>query len=255
VEQLASARFPDADIKSFDDIMDAVTALKSGQIEAVITGYPTALNVAKHNPELWYLSEPVENEDMAVAVRKGNDELLLAVDKIITELKGDGTLADMNRRWFKEDLSPYEKVDLAVPANGKVLKIGVSANREPLYFTDENGKITGYDGELARRIAIKLGRPVEFSDMKFAALIPALQSGKVDLAVSMAPTEERRKSVGFCQPSYASTEVMLVKKAPAATADSSKMASLDDIDGKRVAVYTGTVFDAFVASRYPGGRD
>jgi len=216
-EQLAGARFPNADIKSFDDVMDAVAALKAGQIEAVIMAYSNAVYVAKHNPELWYLPEPVEKEDMAVGVRKGNDELLAAVDRIIAELQDDGILEDMKRRWFKQDLSPYEQVDLAVPASGAVLKVGVSATREPFCFTDENGRITGYDGELARRISAKLGRPVEFSDMKFSALIPALQSGKIDLAISMAPTGERKKSINFSQPVFASAQVMLVKKAPGAT--------------------------------------
>ena len=54
------------------------------------------------------------------------------------------------------------------------MKVGVSATREPFSFTDEKGRITGFDGEVARRIAAKLGRPVEFLDMKFSALIPAL---------------------------------------------------------------------------------
>ncbi|MDD2443557.1 MAG: ABC transporter permease subunit [Desulfotomaculaceae bacterium] len=250
-EQLAKARFPGADIKSFDDVMDAVAALKAGQIEAVIMAYSNAMYVTKHNPDMWYLPEPVEKEDMAVGARKGNDALLAAVDKIIAELISDGTLEDMKKRWFKQDLSPYEQVDPAVPTDGAILKIGVSATREPFCFTDENGRITGYDGELARRIGIELGKPVEFFDMKFSALIPALQAGKIDLAISMTPTEERKKSINFSQPVFASAQVMLVKKAPGTKANSGKMASLDDIDGKRVAVYTGTIHDAFVASHYP----
>ncbi|ATW27840.1 ABC transporter permease subunit [Candidatus Formimonas warabiya] len=251
-EQIALDRFPNADVKSFDDIMDAVAALKSGQLEAVITTYPTAMNVAKHNPEIWYLPEPLQNEDTAIAVKKGNDVLLAEVDNIITELKKDGTLADMKKRWFKEDLSPYEEADLAVPTEGEVLKIGVSATREPFSFTAENGRITGHDGELARRIGIKLGRPVEFSDMKFSALLPALQSGKIDLIITgMTASEERKKSVNFTQPYFTNAQVLMVKKAPGATAGSTKMASLDDINGKKVAVYTGTIHDAFVASHYP----
>ena len=58
--------------------------------------------------------EPVEKEDMAVGVRKGNDELLAAVDRIIAELQDDGILEDMKRRWFKQDLSPYEQVLMPV---------------------------------------------------------------------------------------------------------------------------------------------
>lgn len=88
----------------------------------------------------------------------------------------------------------------------------MSATREPFCFIDENRGITGFDGELARRIAIELGRPVEFFDMKFAALIPALQSGKIDLAFTMTITEERKKSIYFSQPVFASAQVLLVKK-------------------------------------------
>jgi len=90
--------------------------------------------------------------------------------------------------------------------------------------------------------------------MKFAALIPALQSGKIDLAFTLTNTEERKKSINFSQPVFASAQVMLVKKAPDTVANGGKMVSLDDIDGKRVAVYTGTIHDAFVASHYPSAE-
>ncbi|MDI9448528.1 MAG: transporter substrate-binding domain-containing protein [Pelotomaculaceae bacterium] len=132
------------------------------------------------------------------------------------------------------------------------MKVGVSATREPFSFTDEKGRITGFDGEVARRIAAKLGRPVEFLDMKFSALIPALQSGKIDLAISMAPTEERKKSINFSQPVFASAQVILVKKGPGAKTGSSETILLDDLNGKRVAVYSGSIHDTFVTSRYPG---
>ncbi|HPZ43695.1 MAG TPA: ABC transporter substrate-binding protein/permease [Bacillota bacterium] len=215
-EQSARAMFPGADIKSFDDVMDAVAALKAGQLEAVVMDNTEASNVVRHNPDLWFLPEPVLDEDIAIGIRKGNEELLAAVDRIIAGLISDGTLEDMWKRWFKQDSSPYELVELSVPAGGTPLRVGVSATREPFCFIDENRGITGFDGELARRIAIELGRPVEFFDMKFAALIPALQSGKIDLAFTMTITEERKKSIYFSQPVFASAQVLLVKKAPGA---------------------------------------
>ena len=51
-------------------------------------------------------------------------------------------------------------------------------------FVDKDGRVTGHDGEFARIIAARFGRPIEFSNMKFMALIPALQSGKVDMIIS-----------------------------------------------------------------------
>lgn len=257
-EQLAKDRFPRATVKSFDDIMDAVAALKSDQIDAVITGFPAAMNVCKHNADLKCLDEPVDYESTSAAVKKGNTTLLRAVDGIIAELKGDGTLKDMRRRWFKSDLSPYEEVSVSRPDQGEVLKVGTSATREPFCFIDANQQVTGHDGELALRIGAKLGRPVVFVDMKFSALIPALQAGKVDLIVAgMTETAERKKSVDFTQSYFENSQRLIVKKLVAPKPEGGREAAagglktLDDIANRRVGVYEGTIQDRFVARQYP----
>ena len=56
-EAIAKTRFPEAETKSFDDVMDAVGAMKSGQLDAVVTSYATAFQVSKKNPELTPLQE------------------------------------------------------------------------------------------------------------------------------------------------------------------------------------------------------
>ena len=89
-EAITLARFPKAQVKSFDDIMDAVAAMKSGQLDAIVTAFPAALQVSKKNQELGLLSEPLDYEDTAIAVKKGNDELLATLNRIIAELKSDG---------------------------------------------------------------------------------------------------------------------------------------------------------------------
>ncbi|MGR9037168.1 MAG: transporter substrate-binding domain-containing protein, partial [Gammaproteobacteria bacterium] len=262
-EALTIARFPEARVKSFDDIMDAVAAMKSGQLDAIVTAFPAALQVSKKNPELGLLDEPLDYEDTAIAVKKGNDELLFALNRIIAELKNDGTLASMKQRWFKKDLSPYEELNITLPAEGKPLKIGVSATREPFSFVDKNGRVTGHDGELARLIGAKLERPVEFFNMKFMALIPALQSGKVDLIVTgMTATEERRKYVDFTEPYYANAQVMLVRTSAAPKPSSSpvsfsgadqgrEISKLEHIDGKRIAVLGGSAGDLAARRHFP----
>jgi polar amino acid transport system substrate-binding protein len=259
-EAIVAARFPQAQIKRFDDIMDAVTALKSGQLDAIVTAFPAALQVSKKNPEFRLLPEALTHEDSAIAVRKGNDELLAAVNGIITELKADGTLESMKARWFKPDLGPYEEVDIALPAKGELLRIGVSATREPFSFVDAQGRVTGHDGELARLIGAKLGRPVAFSNMKFMALIPALQSGKIDLIVTgMTATAERGKSVAFSQPYYANAQVMLVKQSVAETANSrgtvpaahKATPGLASLEGRRITVLSGSAGDLAARRQFP----
>jgi polar amino acid transport system substrate-binding protein len=254
-ETLTIARFPKAQVKSFDDIMDAVAAMKSGQLDAIVTAFPAALQVSKKNQELELLSEPLDYEDTAIAVKKGNGELLAALNRIIAGLKSDGTLESMKKRWFKKDLSPYEEMNITLPTEGQPLKIGVSATREPFSFVDKDGRVTGHDGELARIIGAKLNRPVEFFNMKFMALIPALQSGKVDLIVTgMTATEERKKYVDFTEPYYANAQIMLVRKNAAATPagiDSNEIAKREDIDGKRIAVLGGSAGDLAARKHFP----
>jgi len=257
-EALTIAKFPNAQVKSFDDIMDAVAAMKSGQLDAIVTAFPAALQLTKKNAELAVLPEQLAKEDTAIAVMKGNKELLASLNKIIAELQQDGTLAEMKKRWFKPDLTPYEEPAITLPTQGKPLKIGVSATREPFSFVDKTGRVTGHDGEFARRIGAKLNRPVEFLNMKFMALIPALQSGKVDMIVTgMTATDERRKHVDFSDPYYANAEVMLVKKSTAVaqasptTTDDGEINGLADVDGKRIAVLSGSAGDLAARKHFP----
>ncbi len=216
-EPLAAKQFPEAKVQSFDNITDAFGALKSGQLDAVITAYSSALLMARKNPDLRILDERLSHEDTAIAVRKGNTELLDAVNKIIADLKAEGAIASMDRRWLKTDPGPYEEIDIPLPTTGDPLRVGVSATREPFSFVDANGRVTGHDGDLARLIAQRLNRPIEFQDMKFLALLPALQAGKIDLIVTgMSATDQRRKFVDFTQPYYANSQVMMVRNATVA---------------------------------------
>src|SRR5581483_7677993 len=74
-DQITRARFPEAQIKSFDDAMDAVGALKSGQLDAVVNSFPTCFLAAKKNPDISLLAEPLDKEPTSVALRKEDDEL------------------------------------------------------------------------------------------------------------------------------------------------------------------------------------
>lgn len=211
-EKLVRENFKSAQTQCYDSTMDAVAALKAGHVEVVVTSFPTALNVAKNNRDLMLLPDVLQLDDTAIAVQKENTRLLDELNAVLRDLAQSGTLEDMQKRWMKEDFSPYQPAQLNVPRTGEPIRVGVDATREPFCFRDADGTVSGLDGELARRIAIKLNRPVEFLDMKFAALIPALQSGKTDVIISMmSVTDERKKSVNFTIHYYKQKVVMLAR--------------------------------------------
>ena len=80
-EAIAKQKFPQAEIKSFDDVMDAVGALKAGQLDGVVTSYSTAFQVSKKNPELQLLPDHLTDEDTSIGLRKGSGEMLAAINK------------------------------------------------------------------------------------------------------------------------------------------------------------------------------
>jgi polar amino acid transport system substrate-binding protein len=253
-EVFAKQRFPEAQLKSFDDIMDAVAAMKAGQLDGLITATSSAIQIGKKNPDLTMLPDQLTQEDTAIGLRKGDDQLLAAINQIIASLKQDGTFDDMKRRWFKPDLSPYEEPDIEIPRQGQALRVGVAATREPFNFVDKDGRVTGHDGELARIFANRLNRPLEFMNMKFSALIPALQSGKVDLIVTgMSATEERKKFINFSDSYFANSQVLLVK-APGASTEkpaTGRMVSPADLKDKTIGVLLGSIYDAWATKTYP----
>src|SRR4051812_9733481 len=52
-EHIAKTRFPEADVQTFDDIMNAISAIQAKKLDAVITSLPTAVQVTKKNAGLY----------------------------------------------------------------------------------------------------------------------------------------------------------------------------------------------------------
>ena len=92
------------------------------------------------------------------------------------------------------------------------LVVGTTGTQPPLNATTKDGKIIGFDADLAKLIALNMGVKVKFVTMPFAKLLPALETGKVDMIVSsMTMTLERNLKVAFVGPYYISGKGILTK--------------------------------------------
>ncbi len=212
-DHAARQRFPHAQIFNMDNIVNAAAALESNTIDAVVYERTTLRDIAKQHADLELIEEPVQMVDIAVAVKKNNPFLLDAVNQAITDLENTGTLDEMKGRWFVDgDLPDMPALDL--PDSQETLRVGTEALMPPFEFVDSNDNCSGFDIELAQRIGQVLGKKVVVSNMGFPALIPALQSGKIDLAIScINVTEERKQEVDFSKPYYTSETAAMVRKA------------------------------------------
>lgn len=123
------------------------------------------------------------------------------------------------------------------------LLVGTESTYPPYEFRDENNNLKGFDIELMEAIAEKLGKKIEWVDMPFDSLIPALLSRKIDIvAAGMSATAERAKKVSFSTPYEISLSTFIVK------ADNDSVSSIADLKGKTVTAQLGTVQDTYAKS-------
>lgn len=125
-------------------------------------------------------------------------------------------------------------------AADKPLIVGTNAEFPPFTYI-ENKTIVGFDIEIASEVAKRLGKPIQFKDMPFDALIPDVTFGHVDfVAAGLSYTEERAKRVLFTK-SYISQDPFVIL--------SKQKLSLDDLKNKTVVVIEGFTADHFMSSK------
>ena len=119
----------------------------------------------------------------------------------------------------------------------KLIAVG-EATFAPFEFVDTNtGKPTGFDVELIQAIAEASGFEVEYKNLDWNSLIPALKNKEADLVVSgMTITDERALEVTFSDPYFTSGQAWAVKEG-------SPIKTLNDLSGKKVAVQINTTGD------------
>ncbi|MDP4161633.1 MAG: transporter substrate-binding domain-containing protein, partial [Bacillota bacterium] len=118
-----------------------------------------------------------------------------------------------------------------------VLIMGTSADYPPFEYieTGKSGDIIGFDADLAKALASKLGYKVEIKDIDFSGLIQSLKSGQVDLVLAgMTPTDKRKKNVDFSDIYYMANHMIVSKK-------DSGIQKVEDLKGKTVGVQLGSI--------------
>jgi polar amino acid transport system substrate-binding protein len=94
-----------AEVVRYDENTLAFQALASGDLDAAMADGPTAVDIVKANPEmnLKVLEDVYTDELYGIAVNEDQEELLIAINRAIAELKADGTYDQIYEKWFGTD--------------------------------------------------------------------------------------------------------------------------------------------------------
>jgi polar amino acid transport system substrate-binding protein len=93
------------EIRRFDDDASAMQALISGQVDAIGCSTTVAAQIAKRVPADTFEQKFVlRQQEMAVAMRPGQDELLKTVNDFVARNTANGELNKLYRKWLETDL-------------------------------------------------------------------------------------------------------------------------------------------------------
>ncbi|HEX8595208.1 MAG TPA: cystine ABC transporter substrate-binding protein [Pseudomonas sp.] len=105
-EQWLKENVPGAIVKTYDDDPTKYQDLRVGRIDAILVDRLAALELVNKTKESLAVSgEPFSRQESGIALRKGEPELLEAINKAIDKLRADGTLARLSQKYFQADVT------------------------------------------------------------------------------------------------------------------------------------------------------
>ena len=246
-ESFVKHHYPKATISYFKTLPDMIPALEAGMIDAFLVNLPTAELLGKENPGITRLKDPIGSSEYGMIFPKteAGDKVRAQVDEYITRIKASGELDEILAFWNSEEAkTTYIDMTGLTGENG-TLRMATSGDSVPDTYLVE-GKIAGYDPDIAVRFCREYGYNIEVVVTDFGGILPGLVSGIYDFAASgIAFSEERKESVNFSVPDYSSDIYMMVRNTSPHTVGYS------DYNGKNIGILTGSSFESATLEAFP----
>jgi arginine/ornithine transport system substrate-binding protein len=127
----------------------------------------------------------------------------------------------------------------------KKIRIGVEGAYPPFSEVGPDGKLKGFDIDIALALCAKIGAECELIQQDWDGIIPALLAKKYDAIIaSMSITEERKKRVDFTEKYYQTSARFVRKKG------SGIEITKEGLKGKKIGVQRATIHDNYLTDNY-----
>jgi len=127
--------------------------------------------------------------------------------------------------------APAQSANASGSINNKgTITVGTEGTYAPFTYHDKDGKLTGYDVEVTRAVADKLGVKVEFKETQWDSMMAGLKAGRFDVVANQVglTSPERQATFDKSEPYSWSGAVLVARK-------DSNIKSIDDIKGVKTA--------------------
>lgn len=130
------------------------------------------------------------------------------------------------------------------PSSVDSIIVGTNAEYQPFTFIKDN-RIVGFDIDIAYEVCKRLEKKMVLKDMAFTALIPALQTGTVQMvAAGMTPTPKRSQRVLFTKAYLEGDELLIINLSK-----NPPIQNVEGLNGKKVIVNEGYVSDTYMSAK------
>ena len=202
---------PGADIQRMAGFTDMVASLDAGKVDVAGGESLTVVFNKAFAAKVDTVNAGLPAIPIAACFRLDNSEMQEDFNRFLADIRRDGTYQDIMNRWSKAD----DPSSVAIPRSrgtGRTLTVATFPAMPPFNFIN-SGKPSGLEPDLLTEWANRRNWKLEYLIMDFASQIPAVQTGKADLAMgAISVTEERQKQVLFSDGYFESRIMLLTRK-------------------------------------------
>ncbi|MBE5884408.1 MAG: transporter substrate-binding domain-containing protein [Lachnospiraceae bacterium] len=201
---------------------DALMEVASGTSDAAIIDLLMAgamIGEGTSYPNLTY-TDKLTTEEYGVGCRKGSD-LASYINVVFAETYADGSLKETATKYgVQESLVEQAACEYVVAAESDVayiqgkgtLIVGIT-DFAPMDYKDENGEWIGFDADMARVVANKLGVEVQFVEIDWDNKIMELDSKNIDVVWNGMTLTDEVKAAMECTNAYCNNAQVVVVPA------------------------------------------
>ena len=179
----------------FDSLNQMQMALQSGQINEISTYQSVARYMLAKDPHYAVLKDHSLEfiDSFCFALREDDIELKDSLNKVINEMRDDGTLDKLTKQYITDFNAKNEPtaVDMPLFPNAGTIKVAVTGDLPPLDYVNAEGKPAGFNTAVLAEIGNRMSKNIELVDIDSGARAAALESKKVDVVFwAIVPVSE-----------------------------------------------------------------
>ena len=211
------------EINSVDTQAKALMEVQAGTSDAAIIDSLMAgamVGEGTSYPDLNVTDQKLTEELYGVGCRKGSD-LAAYIDNVFAETYADGTLQEIANTYGVQealveqpapaDYAPAADGDVAaIQAKGKLI-VGIT-DFAPMDYKNDSGEWIGFDADMAKVVAEKLGVEVEFIEIDWDSKIMELDSGNIDVVWNGMTLTDAVMEAMECSAAYCNNAQVVVTK-------------------------------------------